>query len=135
MKKLLIIAIAFLGFMAFAAPAQAQILKTITPVKDTCVNADTAFVNLTPTTSGVIAFHVKAIKVSGTVAGSVVYQGSIDGTNFVTLQTDNLLNAAYNIFSYTPVGLYYSIYRARVITSGTCKINGIRGYNLSRSGR
>jgi hypothetical protein len=134
MKNLLTLILAVM-FAAFLAPptTHAQILKTITPAKDTCVDVDTTVINVTPSSNDVIAFHVKAAKVSGTVAGKFYLQASIDNTNWVTTDSVSLANQSYNLGTFEPSALSYAYYRIRVVTSGTCKINAIRGYNLRRT--
>jgi len=134
MKKLLIFSMLFTLAYAFTStPAQAQLIRTVAPVKDTCVNTDTTIISLTPTSNDVVSFFVKANKVSGTVAGKIYYQTSLDGTNWFTQDSTTLSNIAYNLGRYSPTILVWAQYRAQVTTSGTCKINGIRGYNLRRA--
>lgn len=131
----------FFSIMAilFATNASAQVMKVVTPSpQDTLVNADTLTIDLTPSGNDVAGFHVRAVKASGTVAGKVILYGSIDGTNWVPAvhdsaaiefgNTDYIL-VTYPITSYLP----YAKYRAEVITSGTCKITGIKGVILRRT--
>lgn len=134
MKRILLLT-AFIATAALATQeCKAQLLKTYTPVKDTCVNADTTVIRLDGVTSEVVAFHVKAEKVSGTVAGTATLQGSNDGTNWTAVGSAfTLTNIAHNQTVYEPAKLSWMQYRVQVITSGTCKINGIRAYTLRRT--
>lgn len=133
MRKLLALATIFLMGALYAHQAQAQLLRTVVPVKDSCVNADTTFVTVSPTSNAAVAFHLGATKVSGTVAGSATLQGSLDGTNWVAVDTAvTLTNVAYNLATFEPTKLSFVKYRIQVITSGTCKIKPIRGYWVQR---
>lgn len=131
MKKLF--ASLFIMLFVFVTQSQAQLLKTTKPVKDTCVNADNTTVTLGAIPGEAVAFHLTAAKVSGTVAGNAIFEASIDNTNWVTLQTTALTDVSVNTITYTPSALSFSFYRIRVTTSGTCKINTIRGHYLRRS--
>jgi phosphate/sulfate permease len=133
MRKLLIIAIfSVLGAM-FTQQAEAQILRTKIPTQDSCVDADTITVDVSPTSNAAVAFHLGATKVSGTVAGSATLQGSLDGTNWVDVGSAvNFTDVAYNLATFEPTKLSYVKYRIQVITSGTCKIKPIRGYWVQR---
>lgn len=85
MKKLIFF-IAF-GLLGVAANAQVYNMTSIySQNSDTVVN--TASEVLTKQINGVyseVTVQVVVTKISGTVAGTVVLQGSIDGTNYVTL--------------------------------------------------
>ncbi len=140
MKKLhLLIAAILLLAISFVAPTQAnaQDVKTIipTPADDTLTNADTATVYISNATSGVgsvstavaesSARSVECLltKLSGTAAGSVKLQGSVDGTNYITISTDTFTNITSNVFVYSMRSstgdLIYKQYRVQFITSGT----------------
>ena len=76
------------GFMLFMSiQTKAQVITSFTG-SDTIVNTATVNCDLilrNAYTSG--AFQVVNTKVSGTVAGNTLFQGSVDGTNYVTLDT------------------------------------------------
>jgi hypothetical protein len=131
MKKILLLV--FLAVAAFAVESNAQLLKTTVPTKDTTVNADSTLFTLTCITNDVVSFHVTAAKESGTVAGKMVIYGSINNSDWKPLDSMSLANVTYNHYTYSPSGLFYSQYRVKVVTSGTCKINTIRGHGLRRS--
>jgi hypothetical protein len=131
MKKLIFFLALFTAGLVFQSSA--QLLKTTKPVKDTCVNTDNTTITLGSIPGDAVAFHLTAAKVSGTVAGNAIFEGSIDGTNWVTLQTTALTDVAVNTITFTPTALSFAQYRIRVTTSGTCKINTIRGHYLKRS--
>jgi hypothetical protein len=60
---------------------------------DTVTNTGTAFVSARTNTSSDAAVGVAATvtKISGTVTGTVILQGSLDGTNYYTISTDTLM--------------------------------------------
>jgi hypothetical protein len=138
MKKilsLLLLATLFLIVLpSVTEKANAQIVTTLTPTAadDTLTNADTANVyisaGLGSTTTAIadnISRSVECLltKLSGTAAGSVKLQGTIDGTNWVTISSDTFTNITANVFVYemrtTPGNLIYKQYRVQFITSGT----------------
>jgi hypothetical protein len=138
MKKilsLLLLATTFLVVLPTVTnKAHAQIVTTLTPTAadDTLTNADTANVyvstGLGATTTAVadnISRSVECLltKLSGTAAGSVKLQGTIDGSNWVTISTDTFTNITSNVFVYemrtTAGNLVYKQYRVQFITSGT----------------
>ena len=74
---------------SFSAIAQKSVL-TMTG-SDTIVN--TASVSVSQTYSseyGNVAFQAIVVKVSGTVAGTVILQGSLDGSNYISIGIDTL---------------------------------------------
>jgi hypothetical protein len=108
------------GFMLFMSiQTKAQVITTFTG-SDTIVNTATVNCDLilrNAYTSGV--FQVVNTKVSGTVAGNTLFQGSVDGTNYVTLDTlvntDQTTNT--KIIVQTPPT--YPYYRFKYTGSGT----------------
>lgn len=114
--------------------ANAQIVKEYSATKDSCVDTDNTSISINPSTNSVVAFHFKATKVSGTVAGSAKLQGSIDGTNWIDVGSAyTLTNVATNVAVFEPSKLSFRYYRLYVATTGTCKIKPIRGYTVSRN--
>lgn len=89
MKKLLLISL--LIVFALGAKAQVYDLKSDTYLltSDTVVN--TAVVNLTsPEISGakqILSFQVEVTEISGTTAGTLTLQGSLDGSDFKAIPT------------------------------------------------
>ena len=108
------------GFMLFmTVQTKAQVITTFTG-SDTIVNTATVNCDLilrNAYTSG--AFQVVNTKVSGTVAGNTLFQGSVDGTNYVTLDTRTNTVQTTNtkiIVQTTPT---YPYYRFTYTGSGT----------------
>lgn len=118
MKKFLFLAIAVLG-MITSTYAQRATLMRLTP-GDTLTNTDTLYKVITVSAGySSIAVQPVVTKISGTVAGNVIFQGSLDGSNYQDLDTLVLSNAATNsaVFAHAPTPYVY--YRVRFITSGT----------------
>ena len=120
MKKVFLLCAFALGLGTQLAQAQ-----TITPENstDTLVNAATVNLNQTVRLSYVnFAFQVVLTKISGTVAGTVILQASLDGTNFVTVpgtDTLTLANVTTNNIIWTLTSTPYLYYRAACTGSGT----------------
>ncbi len=134
MKKLIFLLMFGLFGAFFATDANAQLLRTVVPTKDSCVNTDNTSITVTPTSNNAVAFFVTAEKVSGTVAGSAKLQGSLDGTNWVDIgSAQNFTDVATNTFVFEPTKLSWPRYRIYVATTGTCKIKPIRGYWVQRN--
>lgn len=141
MKKFLLICTLFAFTAVVSQHAQAQIVKAITAVnyagtaKATVTNTDTAFFNVAPK-SDIVSYQATATKVSGTVAGDIILQGSNDNSNWDAITTYTLVDQTtnYKVFSpHNSVGkLQYAYYRIRVRTSGTCSIS-IAGKEVRRS--
>jgi hypothetical protein len=124
MKRFLSFLMAALTLFAVSvAPTQkahGQIVKqvTITAADDTLTNADTATVSLSfdgsfKSVQGLVD------KISGTVAGSVTFQGqTLDGATWADIDALTLTNVAsqYKLFA-VPSPRTYKAYRLRIITS------------------
>jgi hypothetical protein len=125
MKKIFIALFAFAICFAVSTAnntAHAQVYKTRTlAAGDTASNATTIYLTKAAIEDGIVAIQAKVTKISGTVAGTVWLQGSIDGTNFETISTDTLAlaNQTTNFKIWTISKTNYSSYRIKVTTSGT----------------
>lgn len=121
MKKLMaVLLIAVLAFIAPNANAQSSVLISST---DTLTNADTVNISLPQATGGYYAVGIQAVvsKVSGTVSGSAIIQGSLDGTNWVTIGSDTLTftDAATNTKVWAITPSVYQYHRVKFISAGT----------------
>lgn len=67
---------------------------------------------------GAMGFGVNVTKVSGTVAGVIYYQGSANGTDYVTVATDTLTDAT-NTYEYNLANWPYRYARIFIDGSGT----------------
>lgn len=88
---------------------------------DTLTNADTVYVTLTGELDGLAGIQVSITKISGTVAGNAILEGSIDGSAWVTVVADTLTfsNTALQSKVWSLSSNSYKTYRVRCITSGT----------------
>ncbi len=116
MKKLSIL-LFFVALIATSASAQIYSTKG----KDTSTNVDTTYITYTSINSGVKGLQAAVTKVSGTPAGTILYQGTIDGANWVDATTDTfkLTNVALQTHVWAVSRTTYISYRAKIITSGT----------------
>ena len=117
MKKLL-----FLTALAFAfLPAVNAQQRTFSKSADTAIDAAT--VNLTAPSTGyshTTTIVLSVEKVSGTVAGTAIIQGSHDGSNFATISADTLTLANASQTKAWSLGeAGYNYYRIKYTTTGT----------------
>lgn len=117
MKKIL-----FLLLLVTTYTARAQ-RSTLMPLiaGDTVVNAATVNKSFT-STGGYSAVGVQAVinKVSGTVAGTATFQGSLDGTNWETIGSAfTLTNVATQAKAFTQSASPYTSYRVTFVGTGT----------------
>jgi hypothetical protein len=133
---LLAISLAILGpTITKSNNASAQLVTTLYPeaVNDTLTNVDTAWVyistGLGSSTNGVAdnisrAVEAHVTKISGTVAGTVAFEGSIDGTNWEVIgSTYTITNVATQIKTFPMRNangdLVYKQYRLVFYSTGT----------------
>jgi hypothetical protein len=88
---------------------------------DTMTNATTQTLTTDLTLNNLVGVQATVIKVSGTVAGTAILQGTIDGVGWQPIDTLTLANVATNtqVFSITPATHSYRQYRVVFTTSGT----------------
>lgn len=125
MKNLILSTILFL--LAFVFNANAQ--YTMTGSGDTITDTGTKTATLQVKESyQSVSIQAVITKISGTVAGTVTLQGTIDGTNYVTVDTGAVLSkhvtfTATNVASQSTVfivqGSPYLKYRVSYTGSGT----------------
>lgn len=104
---------------------------------DTIVNSGTGYVGLTASNYyETIGIQCTVTKISGTVGGTVTVQGSIDGTNYVTVsssfstaQTLSCTNVTTNTKLFVITGNPYKYYRLNYAGTGTMSAT-IKGYLL-----
>lgn len=121
MKK--IFSILLIGALLFAVSnnSQAQVFKTNSTV-ETLTNADTAYITFSAVEDGVVSLFVKVTKTSGTVAGTIWLEGSVDGTNWESASADTLAlaNQTTNFRHWAvPENNKFMSYRVKIITTGT----------------
>ena len=96
----------------------------------TLTNADT--VEITQTVEGVyntVSLQVVITKYSGTAAGTAILMGSVDGTNYLDINTDTLTlaNQTTNTKAWVLEGSMFKYYKVNVITTGTVSAQA-KGY-------
>jgi len=140
MKKLLFAIICSLAFLAVTVipnDADAQRLISHTVVKDSTVDAGTTTFTLGSTTVNSISFTIYGTKVSGTVAGKYVFQGSNDGTYWEGIDSLTLGDYGVNFKTFavpTGTGAKPKFAQHRIVCtgSGTNKVKPITVKELRR---
>lgn len=116
MKKLIFIALLFIGFSA-----SAQTTMPIIPETDTLTNADTLYKYLPKGIAGFDKLTIQPVitRVSGTMAGTSFFQASLDNESWYTIDSLVTTNQVTNtkLYHYAPPTYLY--YRWMFITSGT----------------
>lgn len=115
--------------------SKAQLVYTLTPTaaNDTLTDTDTALIYINTSSgsnSSAIADNIsrsitaRVIKIDGTVSGTITFQGTVDGTNWQTIDTVVTLTTAadqaYTITMRDAGGsLLFHKYRVMFLTDGT----------------
>lgn len=113
MKKLLFILLAAVAMIT--AKAQVRVVS----LPDTNVNAVTSYINYNTVQSKVKAFQASVKKVSGTVAGKVYLEATVDGGQWVKLDSLVLTDVAAQTKVFPISATSYNSYRANFSTTGT----------------
>lgn len=117
MKTILFFLLTFCLAIAWQ-PAQCQRSAT---VGDTMTNANTQTISTDLTLNSLVGIQASVVKVSGTVAGTAILQGTIDGVGWQAIDTLTLANVATNteVWAITPDTNNYRQYRVVFATTGT----------------
>ena len=126
MKKILFVLL--LSFVSLASFSQANtritLLQQYGTASDTITNSGTGYVGRAFSGAATaFGFQAAITKVSGTVAGTIVLSGSIDGTNYHTISSQNLTDTAgtkYYIFTLDGNTAPYTHYRLTGSGGTTC---------------
>jgi len=122
MKKLFALLLVLVTLAAFSTETNAQ-ASVLVSSSDTLTNADTVNIALPTATGGYYAVAIQGTvsKVSGTVSGTAIIQGSLDGSNWQNIGTDTLTftdqTTNFKIWALTPS--VYQYHRVRFISAGT----------------
>lgn len=132
MKKifLLLMLCFFVGAVSAQFASGVQVKQT---TSDTIKTGALTVNKIVPLTAGYqsASFQVVVTKVSGTVAGKVYFKGTIDGTNYVNIDSLTLANVTTNTKVFTDVPAKYAKYNLQGVGSGT--MNALQKvYYLSR---
>jgi adenylyl- and sulfurtransferase ThiI len=113
MKKLVYVLLSTILLMA--TQSQAQVYSSTLAAGDTVVDAGTAakVINITGDYKGVV-FNPVFTKISGTVAGTIKLQGSLDGSTYTdvasqTLTATNIATGQTLWYVTAPLARYYKI--------------------------
>jgi len=134
MKRLLSVAIALMSLATFTANAQApntlkNMLSSPTHVStDTVTDAGVKLQSVAvPGYQEVVTIQTVITKINGTVAGTVIIQGSLDGVNYTTIGTDSYTatNVATQSKTWSVNPSTFAYYRVSYTGTGTmsAKIN------------
>jgi hypothetical protein len=137
MKTLIIALISLFTIAAVTVPSQAnaQVLRTITPTKDSVVNTDSTIVFSGLVDNNTVSFTVTGTRASGTIASTnVTLWGSVDGTNWSYISSSALFNAATTFATVTldRQNKYFARYMIKVVSGCTCEIDPITVIQLRR---
>ncbi len=135
MKKIFSI-LAFV--LAFTVGASAQTAAPLSPVLDSIVTSsslDTSYsFKKVEGWWDAVSIQVVIPKVSGTVTGYALLQGSLDGVNYANITTDTLTlaNVATNSKVWAFSSVPYAYYRVAVYAPSSTYKAYVRGYILLR---
>lgn len=115
--------LAFILMASFGVQAQSSVLQslyntgtthevgdfaTVTATRDTVTNAGSgALLSKRIAGPGAITIQVNVTKVSGTVGGTITLQGSLDGTNYKALNTEETQTALATITATDATNVYH----------------------------
>lgn len=132
MKHLLFLLALSIGL---AVNASAQTPPRLAPLLDTNTDASTQYLTTPwlPGNTGNLALQYVGTKISGTVAGSVKLQGTLDGVNYTYIGTDTLAlaNQATNTKIWDVSAQKRMKYRFEITTTGTVSLQN-KGYYTPR---
>ncbi len=134
-RKLLIL-LSLLGLPSLALAQSLGPQQIINAADSACATQNTCAV-FAPGNSASLTFGI-----TGTFSGTLTFQGTIDGTTWVTLQVTNLASGATPVTTATSTGQFAlsntGLVSVRVAgtswTSGTAVINATRGYSAKGGG-
>lgn len=111
--------------LAPTSKATAQVSSMVSEyslTSDTITNTGTAYLYAKVNGYYGVSIQITVTKISGTVAGTTVLQGSLDGTNWNTITTEDTLthtNVSSQGYLWTFVNSPYLYYRVYSTGSGT----------------
>lgn len=117
--------------------ATTNMLSSYSKVSDTIANTATGYVEKRVTGSyNTLSIQTVVTKLSGTAGGTITVQGSVDGTNFVTVNTSyisaqiqTVTNVTTNTKVFVITGSPYAYYRLSYTGTGTMSCT-LKGYML-----
>ena len=135
MKRFIVVLMAFSLFLvANQTKAQTLTWNTYGNTLDTVTNTGVKYATVTIGNTATKAFSivVKVTKISGTVGGTISWQGSNNGTDFYTISTTSPSDASanYGYAIYTPTAFKY--YRVSYAGASTMSASISGAANLVR---
>lgn len=125
MKKFILAAILLIGsIVAHAQTATQAMVNNNGLALDTASQAAAEGPKTLAVKGEAVAFSIVLVttKISGTIAGTVAWQGSNDGVNFATISTTALTDASTNYqYKETEKGFLY--YKALITQTGTSSLS------------
>lgn len=70
----------------------------------------------------IVSIQVPVTKISGTIAGTVKWQGSNDGVTYYTVSSDTLTDAT-NVYGFTQAPKAWLYYKALITQTGTSSLS------------
>lgn len=127
MKKIILFAIAFLGF---ALQGQTPMKGSSGATSDTVTNAGTEYLTITASSNvSIYGIQYVADKISGTVGGTVTLEATINGSDWLAIDTATTLKKGADSYTNTDVSKNqffwfvtrpaYTGYRLKVVGTGT----------------
>ena len=118
MKKIMLLTALVIGLNTITHAQNATLMPLLPG--DTLTNADTLYKEI-KVTAGYSALGIQPVitKISGTVAGNVILQSSLDGVNYINTDTLVLANVAVNTKLFAKVTTPFTFYRLYFLTAGT----------------
>jgi hypothetical protein len=123
MKQIISLLVIFAVLLTGSVNAQSTMTTQNGLTLDTAINTAIRYAGVqVPGNKKTVSIVVKTLKISGTIAGNVQWQGSNDGTNYAVISTTALVDASTN-YSYKEVDKGYLYYRAAIAQSGTSTLS------------
>lgn len=124
MKKLIGLLLLSMLFFVPKSHAQVSVMKNpngvaIDTVTNTTSEGPKAY---TPGTQKTVSIVLSTTKISGTIAGSVNWQGSHDGVIWNTISTTALVDAS-TVYGYKETDKAWLYYRALIAPTGTSSVS------------
>lgn len=124
MKRLFSFLLCFSFLLACTLPqvADAQTQTNYRPTADTLVDVDAATLTTDAIPDGfAVQFQFSAKRISGTLAGTIILQQTLNNVDYIPVDTFTLTNLARASYLYTVTGKPALRYRAIYSSSGTVR--------------
>lgn len=120
MKKLILCSLLCIGLMS-GAMSQSPAVQTMAQSGDTVTNTETEYLTLTITGDySTVTFQYVCNELSGTTAGTATLQASLNGSNWIALDTVTNTDVASQTFKLDfPTRNVWKFYRLKCTGSGT----------------